>query len=160
MIDLYNNGSVIMTGTSDSNDNGKLDGLNTADKNLKSDDSTKSDDKKQLNVRISTELITKLDKYPESKAVIVTKALEKYFSEDSSDVVSQEYVAALLKQLEIKDGQIAALNHQLETKDEQILERDNTTKMHIAQVQTLINQVEKKTLELEDAKKKKWYQFW
>lgn len=149
-----------MTDTSDSNDNGKRDGLNAADKNSKSDDSTKSDDKKQLNVRISTELYNKLDDAPESKAVIVTKALEKYLDEDDSDVVSQEYVTALLKQLDIKDGQIAALNHQLQTKDDQILERDNTTKMHIAQVQTLINQVEKKTLELEDAKKKKWYQFW
>ncbi|MDL2261059.1 hypothetical protein LJC08_02315 [Methanimicrococcus sp. OttesenSCG-928-J09] len=149
-----------MTDTSDSNDNGKRDDLNAAEKNSKSDDSTKSDGKKQLNVRISTELHNKLDNIPESKAVIVTKALEKYLDEDDGDVVSQEYVTALLKQLDIKDAQIAALNHQLQTKDDQILERDNTTKMHIAQVQTLINQVEKKTLELEDAKKKKWYQFW
>lgn len=146
-----------MTDIPDSTTNGKRD---DADKNSKSDDSSKSDDKKQLNVRISTDLYNKLDSINEPKGVVVTKALEKYLEEDSDDAVSQEYVAALLKQLEIKDIQISALNRQLETKDEQIMERDNTTKMHIAQVQTLINQVEKKTLELEDAKKKKWYQFW
>lgn len=149
-----------MTDTPNSNDNGKPDELNAAEKNGKSDDSTKSDDKKQLNVRISTDLYNKLDSINEPKGVVVTKALEKYLEEDGNDVVSQEYVSALLKQMEIKDNQISALNRQLETKDEQITERDNTTKMHIAQVQTLINQVEKKTLELEDAKKKKWYQFW
>ena len=127
----------------------------------KSDDSIKSDDKKQLNVRISTDLYKKLDSINEPKGVIVTKALEKYLEDDEDrSAVSQEYVSALLNQLDIKDAQIAALNHQLETKDDQIMERDNTTKMHIAQVQTLINQVEKKTFELEDAKKKKWYQFW
>jgi HD-GYP domain-containing protein (c-di-GMP phosphodiesterase class II) len=150
-----------MVDISDSNGSGKRDELNAAGKNAKSDDSMKSDDcKKQLNVRISTELYNKLDEIPESKGAVVTKALEKYLSEDRSDVVSQEYVSALLRQLDIKDNQIHALSRQLETKDEQITERDNTTKMHIAQVQTLINQVEKKTLELEDAKKKKWYQFW
>ncbi|WNY23348.1 hypothetical protein MmiHf6_06550 [Methanimicrococcus hongohii] len=148
-----------MTDISDSNESGKREDLSAAGKNAKSDDS-KSDDKRQLNVRISAELYAKLDNHPEQKGTVVTKALEKYLSEDDSDVVSQEYVSALLKQLEIKDNQILALNRQLETKDEQITERDNTTKMHIAQVQTLINQVEKKTLELEDAKKKKWYQFW
>ncbi|MDV0444962.1 hypothetical protein MmiAt1_05120 [Methanimicrococcus sp. At1] len=149
-----------MIDISDSNGNGKRDELSAAEKNAKSDDGTKSDDKKQLNVRISTELYNKLDASGESKGAAVTKALEKYLSDDTDDAVSQEYVSALLKQLEIKDAQISALNRQLETKDEQITERDNTTKMHIAQVQTLINQVEKKTLELEDAKKKKWYQFW
>ena len=149
-----------MIDTPDLNESGKRDELNAAGKNAKSDDGSKSDDKKQLNVRISTELYNKLDEIPESKGAIVTKALEKYLSEDSNDSVSQEYVSALLKQLETKDTQISALTRQLETKDEQIMERDNTTKMHIAQVQTLINQVEKKTLELEDAKKKKWYQFW
>ncbi|WNY28175.1 hypothetical protein MmiEs2_03570 [Methanimicrococcus stummii] len=149
-----------MTDISDSNGNGKRDELNAAEKNSKSDDSTKSDDKKQLNVRISAELYHKLDTSGESKGTAVAKALEMYLSKNDDSAVSQEYVSALLKQLEIKDDQISALNRQLETKDEQITERDNTTKMHIAQVQTLINQVEKKTLELEDAKKKKWYQFW
>lgn len=149
-----------MTDLSDSTANGKRDEGFIAEKNNKSDESTKSDDKKQLNVRISTDLYNKLDSINEPKGVVVTKALEKYLEEDDKTAVSQEYVSALLKQLDIKDEQIAALNHQLQTKDDQILERDNTTKMHIAQVQTLINQVEKKTLELEDAKSKKWYQFW
>ncbi|MDR2944875.1 MAG: hypothetical protein LBU81_07350 [Methanosarcinales archaeon] len=149
-----------MTDTPNSNDTGKLDELTAAEKNGKSDDSTKSDGKKQLNVRIPTDLYNKLDSTNESKGAAVIKALEMYLDNDGNDAVSQEYVSALLKQLEIKDSQISALTRQLETKDEQITERDNTTKMHIAQVQTLINQVEKKTLELEDAKKKKWYQFW
>ena len=145
-----------MTDNSDSNLLGKND--DSTEKYSKDDGG--KDGKRQLNVRISTELYLKLDSFPESKANIVTKALEDYFDKSSDNSVSQEYVSALLNQLEIKDSQIAALNHQLQTKDEQILERDNTTKMHIAQVQTLINQVEKKTLELEDAKKKKWYQLW
>jgi len=145
-----------MTDNSDSNLLGKND--DSAEKYSKDDGG--KDGKRQLNVRISTELYLKLDSFPESKANIVTKALEDYFDKSSDNSVSQEYVSALLNQLDIKDSQIAALNHQLQTKDEQILERDNTTKMHIAQVQTLINQVEKKTLELEDAKKKKWYQLW
>ena len=150
-----------MINPTDSNDSNKLEEtFSKAEEISRSDDSSKSDDKKQLNVRISTELYKKLDSINEPKGVIVTKALEQYLDEKDESVVSQEYVSALLKQLEIKDVQIAALHHQLETKDEQIMERDNTTKMHIAQVQTLINQVEKKTLELEDAKKKKWYQFW
>lgn len=149
-----------MTDLSTSNTVGKQDRLQAVDRNAKSEDSTKADDKKQLNVRISTDLYNKLDSENEPKGVIVTKALEQYLNKNSEDVVSSEYVSALLKQLEIKDSQISSLNRQLETKDEQIMERDNTTKMHIAQVQTLINQVEKKTLELEDVKKKKWYQFW
>jgi hypothetical protein len=149
-----------MIDSTDSNNPSQLNDSRSDDFS-KSDDNSKSDDKKQLNVRISTDLYKKLDAVNEPKGVIVTKALEKYLEDDNSNsAVSQEYVSALLKQLEIKDIQIAALNHQLETKDEQIMERDNTTKMHIAQVQTLINQVEKKSLELEDAKKKKWYQFW
>ena len=156
---LFDNGLVIMIDSTDSNNTPQFNDLKYDD--AKSDDNSKSDDKKQLNVRISTDLYKKLDSVNEPKGVVVTKALEKYLDEsDGNSAVSQEYVSALLKQLEIKDTQIAALNHQLETKDEQIMERDNTTKMHIAQVQTLINQVEKKTLELEDAKKKKWYQFW
>ena len=150
---------TIMTDDSDSNTIRKLDD-SSADKNSKFDDSSKLDGKKQLNVRIPVDLYHQLDKHPESKANIVIKAIEDYFNKDNDNSVSQEYVSALLKQLDIKDTQIAALNHQLQTKDDQILERDNTTKMHIAQVQTLINQVEKKTLELEDAQKKKWYQFW
>ena len=145
-----------MTDNSDSNLLGKND---DSEKNSKSDDNGK-DDKRQLNVRISSDLYYRLDSVPESKAAIVTKALEDFFDKSNDNSVSQEYVSALLKQLDIKDTQIAALDRQLQTKDEQILERDNTTKMHIAQVQTLINQVEKKTLELEDAQKKKWYQFW
>jgi len=148
-----------MIDSTDSNNSPRLNDFRSDDSS-RSDDNSKSDDKKQLNVRISTDLYKKLDAVNEPKGVIVTKALEKYLDDDTNSAVSQEYVSALLKQLEIKDSQIAALNHQLETKDEQIMERDNTTKMHIAQVQTLINQVEKKTLELEDAKKKKWYQFW
>ncbi|WNY26236.1 hypothetical protein [Methanolapillus millepedarum] len=127
---------------------------------MPTDDGKAGDDKKQLNVRISTELYKKLDSINEPKGVIVTKALEKYLEPDAASAVSQEYVDALLKQLTVKDNQIAALTKQLETKDEQIMERDNTTKMHIAQVQTLINQLEKKQLELEGAKSKKWYQFW
>jgi len=143
-----------MTEPSDSNDSSKPDEMN------RSDDS-RSDDKKQLNVRISTELYKKLDSINESKGVVVTKALEMYLSKDENNsAVSQEYVAALIKQMETKDAQIASLSHQLETKDSQIMERDNTTKMHIAQVQTLINQLENKQLELESAKNKKWYQFW
>jgi hypothetical protein len=149
-----------MTETLDLNDNGKQDESNAAGKSAKSDDAAKSDGKKQLNVRISPELYNKLDVIQEPKGVIVTKALEKYLSEEDNDAVSQEYVSALLGQLDIKDSQIAALNRQLEAKDEQIKERDNTTQMQILQVQTLINQVKEKTLELEDAKKKKWYQFW
>ncbi|MCL2862546.1 MAG: hypothetical protein FWE54_00360 [Methanimicrococcus sp.] len=149
-----------MTHSTDVNDHSKLEETSSKDDSSRSDDGSKSDDKKQLNVRISTELYKKLDSINEPKGVVVTKALEQYLDEENESVVSQEYVSALLKQLEVKDAQIAALHHQLETKDEQITERDNTTKMHIAQVQTLINQVEKKTLELEDAKKKKWYQFW
>lgn len=150
-----------MIHSTDSNDSNKLEGaFSSAEETSKADDSSKSDDKKQLNVRISTELYKKLDSCNEPKGIAVAKALEQYLNKEDQSVVSQEYVSALLKQMEIKDAQIAALNHQLETKDEQIMERDNTTKMHIAQVQTLINQVEKKTLELEDAKKKKWYQFW
>ncbi|MCL2141287.1 MAG: hypothetical protein FWH46_00165 [Methanimicrococcus sp.] len=143
-----------MTEPSDSNDKNKSDEMNRPD-------DIKSDDKKQLNVRISPELYKKLDSVNESKGVVVTKALEMYFSKDESNsVVSQEYVAALIKQLEAKDEQIVSLSRQLDTKDNQIMERDNTTKMHIAQVQTLINQLENKQLELESAKSKKWYQFW
>jgi chromosome segregation ATPase len=142
-----------MTEPSDSNDS-------RSDEMNRSDDS-RSDDKKQLNVRISTELYKKLDSINESKGVVVTKALELYLSKDENNsAVSQEYVAALIKQLETKDLQIASMSRQLETKDSQIMERDNTTKMHIAQVQTLINQLESKQLELESAKSKKWYQFW
>ena len=141
-----------MTEPFDSNDSGKQEDRL---------DDGKSDDKKQLNVRISTDLYKKLDAVGESKGAVVTKALEMYLNkEDDSSAVSQEYVAALIKQLETKDLQISALSRQLETKDSQIMERDNTTKMHIAQVQTLINQLESKQLELESAKSKKWYQFW
>jgi len=149
-----------MINSTDSNDSSKLEETFSKADDVSKSDSSKSDDKKQLNVRISTELYQKLDSINESKGVIVTKALEQYLDRENDSVVSQEYVSALLRQLEIKDAQIAALHHQLETKDEQIMERDQTTKLHIAQVQTLINQVEKKTLELEDVKKKKWYQFW
>ena len=142
-----------MTEPSDSNDS-------RSDETNRPDDS-RSDDKKQLNVRISTELYKKLDSINESKGVVVTKALEMYLAKDENNsAVSQEYVAALIKQLETKDSQIAAMSRQLEAKDSQIMERDNTTKMHIAQVQTLINQLESKQLELESAKSKKWYQFW
>ena len=155
-----NNGRVIMINSTDSNDSSKIEETFTKADDVPKSDSSKSDDKKQLNVRISTDLYQKLDSINESKGVIVTKALEQYLDGEDKSVVSQEYVSALFRQLEIKDAQIAALHHQLETKDEQIMERDNTTQMHIKQVQTLINQVEKKTLELEDAKKKKWYQFW
>ncbi|WP_338100004.1 hypothetical protein [Methanolapillus africanus] len=127
---------------------------------MPADDGKAGDDKKQLNVRISTELYKKLELANEPKGIIVTKALEKYLEPDTASAVSQEYVDALIKQLTVKDEQIAALSRQMETKDEQIMERDNTTKMHIAQVQTLINQLDKKQLELESAKNKKWYQFW
>ncbi|WP_338097311.1 hypothetical protein [Methanolapillus ohkumae] len=127
---------------------------------MSADDGRSGDDKKQLNVRISTELYKKLDAVNEPKGIVVTKALEKYLEPEVSSAVSQEYLDALLKQLSVKDEQIAALSKQLGTKDEQIMERDNTTKMHIAQVQTLINQLEKKQLELEGAKSKKWYHFW
>lgn len=134
--------------------------------NVETDD--KRTETKQLNVRISLELHEKLDAVNEPKGMVVARALEEYFAkaekekESEATGLSQEYVNALLKQLETKDKQIQALTNQLNTKDEQITERDNTTKMHIAQVQTLINQLEKKQLELENEKteKKKWYQFW
>lgn len=136
----------------------------------KNDTDDKKNETKQLNVRISLELHEKLDAVNEPKGMVVTKALEYYFSEsekkDDAAGLSPEYVNALLKQLETKDKQIEELTNQLTTKDTQITERDNTTKMHIAQVQTLINQLEKKQLELEAAKpaaeneKKKWYHFW
>lgn len=110
-----------MADLSTSNTAGKHDNLRAVDKNTRSDDNAKPDDKKQLNVRISTELYNKLDSENEPKGVIVTKALEQYLDKDSEDVVSSEYVSALLKQLEIKDSQIFSLNRQLETKDEQIM---------------------------------------
>ncbi len=115
-------------------------------------------DKKQLNVRVTSELFDKIDNSGKSKQELVEEALMLYFDSNSDSKQGQNdsnplaEMLALQKEIQSKDAIIKA-------KEDNIKDLQNQAGFLISEFQR-INKINEQLLLTAPEPTKKWWQFW
>lgn len=115
-------------------------------------------DKKQLNVRVPSELFDKIDNSGKSKQYLVEEALMLFFDsnrvskEGQNDSTLLAEILALQKEIQFKDAIIKA-------KEDNIKDLQNHAGFLISEFQR-INKINEQLLLAEPEPTKKWWQFW